>query len=63
MIREHTTGKNYDSTVGLLEDKLGFLPPRGMERSILIRNKIFVLKVYDEPGNAGEFIPELLAGW
>ncbi len=22
----------------------------------------FVLKVYDEPGNAGEFIPELLAG-
>ncbi len=39
VISEHTTGKDYDSTVGLLEDKLGSLPPRGMERSILIRNK------------------------
>ena len=132
VISEHTTGKDYDSTVGLLEDKLGSLPPRGMERSILIRNKMiefiegdidaaffevstpslgtgievahaylrprlgltaiqvfalyqknywpnnlstmirgitkdevsnFVVKEYDEPGNAAEFIPELLADW
>ena len=131
VISEHTTGKNYDATAQLLEETLGTLPPKGMERTVLIRNKMiefiegdidaavfevstpslgtgieiahaylrpslglpaipvialyqkdywpnnlstmirgitrdevsnFMLKVYDEPGNAGELIPELLGG-
>ena len=131
VISEHTTGKDYDSTAKLLEDTLGPLPPKGMKRSALIRNKMiefiegdidaavfevstpslgtgieiahaylrprlglpaipvfalyqknywpnnlstmirgitedaipnFVVKVYEEPGNAGSFIPELLGG-
>ncbi|MBW2441017.1 MAG: hypothetical protein JRH12_11115 [Deltaproteobacteria bacterium] len=40
VISEHTTGKDYDATVGLLQGKLGPLPPKGMERTILIRNKM-----------------------
>ena len=131
IVSEHTTGKDYDSTAKLLEKSLGHLPPQGIERTVLIRNKMiefiegdidaavfevstpslgtgieiahaylrprlglpaipvmalyqkdywpnnlstmirgipsdevskFMLKVYDEPGNAGEFIPELLEG-
>lgn len=130
VISEHTTGKDYDSTAELLEKSLGQMPPQGMERTVLIRNKMiefiegdidaaifevstpslgtgieiahaylrprlglpaipvialyqkgywphnlstmirgitsdevsnFMLKVYDEPGNASEFIPELIA--
>ena len=129
VISEHTTGRNYDATAQLLEKTLGTLPPKGMERTVLIRNKMiefiegdidaavfevstpslgtgieiahaylrprlglpaipvfalyqknywpnnlstmirgitedeisnFVVKVYDEPVKAGEFIPELL---
>jgi len=129
VISEHTTGRDYDSTAKLLEKTLGPLPPKGMERTVLIRNKMiefiegdidaavfevstpslgtgieiahaylrprlglpaipvialyqkdywpnnlstmirgitndevpnFVLKEYDEPGNAGEFIQKLL---
>jgi hypothetical protein len=132
VISEHTTGKDYDATIGMLEANLGPLPPKGMERTVLIRNKMiefiegdidaaffevstpslgtgievahaylrprlgltaiqvfalyqknywpnnlstmirgitkdevsnFVVKEYDEPGNAAEFIPELLADW
>lgn len=40
VISEHTTGRDYDATVGLLQDKLGPLPPRGLERTILIRDKM-----------------------
>ena len=40
VISEHTTGQDYDSTIGLLEDKLGPLPPKGMERTVLIRSKM-----------------------
>ena len=129
VISEHTTGKDYDATAKFLEKSLGQLPPQGMERTVLIRNKMiefiegdidaalfevstpslgtgieiahaylrprlglpeipvialyqkdywpnnlstmirgitndevpnFMLMVYDEPGKAGEFIPELL---
>jgi hypothetical protein len=129
VISEHTTGRDYDATAQLLEKTLGTLPPKGMERTVLIRNKMiefiegdidaavfevstpslgtgieiahaylrprlglpeipvialyqkgfwpndlstmirgipsdevsnFMLKVYDEPGNAGKFIPKLL---
>lgn len=129
VISEHTTGKDYDSTTQLLEKRLGSLPPKGLERTVFIRNKMieliegdidaaifevstpslgtgveiahaylrprmglpeipvvalyqedywpnnlssmirgipadeapnFVLKVYDDPANAGEFIPEIL---
>ncbi len=40
VISEHTTGKDYNATAKLLNDSLGQLPPKGMERSILIRNKM-----------------------
>ena len=40
VVSEHTTGKDYQATVGLLRDKLGPLPPKGLERTILIRNKM-----------------------
>ena len=40
VISEHTTGKDYDDTIGLLEEKLGSLPPKGMERTVLIRDKM-----------------------
>ena len=129
VISEHTTGEDYESTAVLLEKTLGPLPPKGMERTVLIRNKMiefvesdigaavfevstpslgtgieiahaylrprlglpaipvfalyqkdywpnklstmirgitedqvpgFVVKEYDEPGDAAEFIPELL---
>ena len=129
VVSEHTTGRDYDDTAQLLEKSLGNLPPKGMERVVLIRNKMiefiegdidaavfevstpslgtgieiahaylrprlglpeipvitlyqedywpnnlstmirgisandvsrFVLKEYDAPDNAGEFIPELL---
>jgi hypothetical protein len=39
VISEHTTGKDYDSTAKLLEKSLSDLPPQGMKRSMLIRNK------------------------
>ncbi|MGD8714757.1 MAG: hypothetical protein PVG70_09470 [Desulfobacterales bacterium] len=129
VVSEHTTGNDYDSTIHLLEKRLGSLPPKGLERTVFIRNKMiefiegdidaaifevstpslgtgieiahaylrprmglseipvvalyqedywpnnlstmirgisadeapnFVLKVYDDPANAGEFIPEIL---
>ena len=129
VISEHTTGRDYNATAQLLEKSLGVLPPKGMERTVLIRNKMiefiegdidaavfevstpslgtgieiahaylrprlglpeipvialyqkdywpnnlstmirgitanevshFVLKEYDDPNNAVEFIPELL---
>jgi hypothetical protein len=129
VISEHTTGKDYEATAQLLEKSLGTLPPKGMERTAMIRNKMiefiegdidaaifevstpslgtgielahaylrprlglpaipvvalyqkdywrhnlssmirgitrdevsnFMLRVYDEPGSAGEFIPELI---
>ncbi|MGD1973265.1 MAG: hypothetical protein PVH37_24530 [Desulfobacterales bacterium] len=131
VVSEHTTGRDYDDTAQLLEESLGNLPPKGMERTVLIRNKMiefiegdidaavfevstpslgtgieiahaylrprlgltaisvialyqkdywpnnlstmirgitadqvpnFVLKEYDDPANAGEFVPELLKG-
>ena len=37
---EHTTGKDYDATARLLEKSLGALPPQGIERTVLIRNKM-----------------------
>jgi len=132
VISEHTTGKDYDATAELLEKTLGSLPPKGMARTVLIRNKMiefiegdidaavfevstpslgtgieiahaylrprfglpaipvfalyqkdywpnnlstmirgitadevpgFVVKEYDEPASAAEFIPDLLGKW
>ena len=40
VVSEHTTGKNYDATAQLLEKSLGSLPPKGPERTVLIRNKM-----------------------
>ena len=40
VVSEHTTGKNYDATAQLLEKSLGSLPPKGLERTVMIRNKM-----------------------
>ena len=40
VISEHATGKDYNSTAKLLEETLGILPPQGMDRTVLIRNKM-----------------------
>ena len=40
VISEHTTGKDYDATAKLLEKTMGTLPPRGMDRTVMIRNKM-----------------------
>jgi hypothetical protein len=40
VISEHTSGKDYNATAKLLEETLGDLPPKGMERTVLIRNKM-----------------------
>ena len=40
VVSEHTTGRDYDATAQLLEKTLGTLPPKGMERTVLIRNKM-----------------------
>jgi len=40
VISEHTTGRDYDATAQLLEKSLGTLSPNGMERTVLIRNKM-----------------------
>jgi hypothetical protein len=40
VISEHTTGKDYNATAKLLNDSLGNLPPKGMERTVMIRNKM-----------------------
>ena len=40
VISEHTTGRDYDATAKLLEKTLGNLPPKGMQRTVLIRNKM-----------------------
>ena len=40
VISEHTTGKDYNATAKLLEETLGVLPAKGMERTVLIRDKM-----------------------
>ena len=40
VISEHTTGKDYDATAKLLEKSLGSLPPKGLERTVVIRDKM-----------------------
>jgi hypothetical protein len=40
VLSEHTTGKDYDATAHLLEKSLGAMPPQGMARTVLIRNKM-----------------------
>ncbi len=40
VISEHTTGRDYDATAQLLEKTLGTLPPKGLKRTVLIRNKM-----------------------
>lgn len=40
VISEHTAGTDYEDTRRLLEETFGSLPPRGMERTIFIRNKM-----------------------
>jgi hypothetical protein len=40
VISEHATGKDYDATARLLTETLGTLPPKGKERTVLIRDKM-----------------------
>ena len=40
VLSEHTTGKDYHATAKLLEKSLGPLPPPGVARTVLIRNKM-----------------------
>jgi hypothetical protein len=40
VLSEHTTGRDFDATAQLLENSLGTLPPKGMERTVLIRKKM-----------------------
>ena len=40
VISEHTTGKDYDATARLLTESLGTLPPKGKDRTVLIRDKM-----------------------
>jgi hypothetical protein len=40
VISEHTAGRDYDDTRRLLEETFGPLPPKGMERTIFVRNKM-----------------------
>lgn len=40
VISEHTTGKDFNATAQLLKKTMGTLPPRGLERTMLIRNKM-----------------------
>ena len=40
VISEHTTGRDYDATAKLLEKSLGTLPPKGVERTVLIRDRM-----------------------
>jgi hypothetical protein len=40
VVSEHATGRDYDTTAQLLEKTLETLPPKGMERTVLIRNKM-----------------------
>ena len=43
VLSEHTSGKDYDATAKLLEKTLGPLPPPGLARTVLIRNKMIEL--------------------
>ena len=40
VISEHTTGKDYAATAQLLEKTIETLPPKGMKRTVAIRNKM-----------------------
>jgi hypothetical protein len=37
---EHVLGTNFNETTSLLEQTLGKLPPAGMERTVMVRNKM-----------------------
>ena len=40
---EHVIGSTYDETAKLLTEALGALPPKGMERTTFVRNKMIEL--------------------
>jgi len=37
---EHTSGKNYDESISLLEKSIGKMPKDGVERRVFVRNKM-----------------------
>lgn len=40
VVTEHTTGKTYDEAIQKLEDAIGKLPPKGLQRRIYVRDKM-----------------------
>jgi len=40
VVTEHTTGKTYEEAIEKLEQAIGKLPPKGLERRIFVRNKM-----------------------
>jgi len=43
VVSEHVTGSTYDETAKLLSESIGELPPKGMERTKFVRNKMIEL--------------------
>lgn len=43
VVSEHVTGSNFEDTARLLTEKLGKLPPKGLERTRFVRNKMIEL--------------------
>ena len=40
VVTEHTTGKTYDESIEKLQQAIGVLPPKGLQRRIYVRNKM-----------------------
>ena len=40
VVTEHTTGKTYEEAIKKLQDAIGPLPPKGIQRRIYVRNKM-----------------------
>jgi len=40
VVTEHTTGKTYEEAIKKLEQSIGILPPKGLQRRIYVRNKM-----------------------
>ena len=40
VVTEHTSGKTYEEAIEKLEDSIGKLPPKGIQRRIFVRDKM-----------------------
>jgi len=63
VVTEHTTGKTYEEAIEKLEQAIGKLPPKGLERRIFVRNKM--IEAIESPIDAVVFevsVPSLGTG-